>query len=343
MKIIEPQSIYLDPNNMTAYEFMEKIGRVCYKSENNISEGSAEKFVMAMKKSNHTAMLEHSHIILLVDYGVGLTFINALHNCDITQDNLSVRLSNFFNISKCGSDFIISGSFRSFLACSKPEFLDNIDYTNSFGVYVILNRLAEEYPELFDKVMTNPDNPNSFFCKNYVKILSRNDLTKYAKSHCDNAKEANHIISKHLTHSVLFICDRGVTHEFARHRLASFAQESTRYCNYSKDKFENSITVILPNELKVNYDEYSCWKHACEVSEKEYFNLLELGVKPQIARNVLPTSLKTEMVITATEEEWQHIMNLRYHGTTGAPHPQIKQSMELIREELLEQSNRRIH
>ena len=130
---------------------------------------------------------------------------------------------------------------------------------------------------------------------------------------------------EHASISVKFIVDRGVSHEIVRHRVASYAQESTRYCNYGADKFGREITVIAPLELQEGTLQYALWKESCECAELAYLNLLNLGIKPQDARDVLPTCTKTEIVVTMNLREWIHFFNLRALGTTGAPHPKIKQ------------------
>ena len=127
---------------------------------------------------------------------------------------------------------------------------------------------------------------------------------------------------EHTQLSVKFIVDRGISHEIVRHRLFSFAQESTRYCNYSKDKFGKEIKVIAPEDLMpVLTPSYNIWLTSCKQSEKAYFDLLENGVKPEIARCVLPTSLATEIVVTGNIREWRHFFNLR---TSNFAHPQIR-------------------
>ncbi len=135
-------------------------------------------------------------------------------------------------------------------------------------------------------------------------------------------KAGHEAMIEHRSITVKFICDRGVSHEIVRHRLASYAQESTRYCNYSKDKFGNELTVIRPR-----FNTWDClledkWKEACEWAEKYYFNLLENGATPQEARSVLPNSLKTEIVVTMNIREWRHFFKLR---TAKAAHPQIRE------------------
>ena len=134
---------------------------------------------------------------------------------------------------------------------------------------------------------------------------------------------------------VKFIVDRGVSHELVRHRLASFTQESTRYCNYSQDKFENEITVIRPCFLKDSSSgQFNTWSRAMVDCENAYFMMLNQGCTPQEARSVLPNSLKTEVIMTTNLREWRHILNLRAAGTTGKPHPQMLEVMVPLLNEL---------
>lgn len=123
--------------------------------------------------------------------------------------------------------------------------------------------------------------------------------------------------------TVKFIVDRGVSHELVRHRVASFAQESTRYCNYASDKFGNELTFIKPPFFRENSIEYNAWYSAMECAENSYMYMLGRGVAPQSARTVLPNSVKTEVVMTANMREWRHFFRLRAAGETGAPHPQM--------------------
>ena len=143
-------------------------------------------------------------------------------------------------------------------------------------------------------------------------------------------KRGHEAMLEHFSFSVKFTVDRGVSHEIVRHRVASFAQESTRYCNYGSKGGE--ITVIEPCYLMVdgvnvsleNWSErYGAWVTACEEAEKSYLRMLADGATPQEARAVLPTSLKTEIVMTANLREWRHFFKLRAVGTTGKPHPQM--------------------
>ncbi len=143
-------------------------------------------------------------------------------------------------------------------------------------------------------------------------------------------KNGHESVIEHFSFSVRFICDRGVSHEIVRHRLASYSQESTRYCNYSKDGFGNEITVIEPSYLDKESRAYQRWVWACEAAEKYYFRMLECGCTPQEARAVLPNSLKTEIIMTANLREWRHFLKLR---TAKNAHPQIRElALPLLRE-----------
>jgi len=139
-------------------------------------------------------------------------------------------------------------------------------------------------------------------------------------------------VMEHAGFSVKFICDRGVTHEMVRHRIAAYSQESTRYCNYSKDKFGREITVIRPLFLKEGTKRYQYWLRGCKDAESAYFDMLDDGATPQEARSVLPNSLKTEIVMTANLREWKHVFELR---CAEQAHPQIRQLMIPLRDEMI--------
>lgn len=136
-------------------------------------------------------------------------------------------------------------------------------------------------------------------------------------------KSGHEAMLEHTSVTVKFVVDRGISHELVRHRLASFAQESTRYCNYSKDDFGSDITFIIPEYLEYKSEDWNIWKNTMELCEDAYFKMLDFGLSPQQARAVLPNSLKTEVVMTANLREWRHFFKLRALGTTGKPHPQM--------------------
>lgn len=149
-------------------------------------------------------------------------------------------------------------------------------------------------------------------------------------------KRGHESVIEHVSVTVRVICDRGVSHEIVRHRIASYSQESTRYCNYADDKFGNEITVIVPyffENTKLVVDDgsdrylYSVWYNSCKDSEDAYNLLINNGASPQEARSVLPNSLKTEMFITMNLREWRHFFRLR---CSHAAHPQMRQIANMI-------------
>lgn len=135
-------------------------------------------------------------------------------------------------------------------------------------------------------------------------------------------KRGHEAVLEHASVTVKFTVDRGVSHEIVRHRLAAYCQESTRYCNYSKDGFGRQVTFIQPHFLDRGTRGWELWVLACEQAEKAYFDLLNWGCSPQEARAVLPNSLKTEVVMTANLREWRHFFKLR---TAPAAHPQMRE------------------
>ena len=139
----------------------------------------------------------------------------------------------------------------------------------------------------------------------------------------------HHAMIEHAVASFLIVTDRGISHEIVRHRLASYAQESTRYCNYTKDKFGREISVIKP--LDLTDSQTATWAAGCLFAEEAYFILLRNGCTPETARDVLPTCLKTEIVMTANLREWMHFIKLRF---STAAHPKIQVVAKLIQTEL---------
>lgn len=140
----------------------------------------------------------------------------------------------------------------------------------------------------------------------------------------------HHSVIEHISITVKFICDRGVSHELVRHRLASYSQESTRYANYSKDRFGKEITVIKPCFWAEDSSAYGEWKEAMQEAEAHYMRLMDMGTRPQEARNVLPNSLKTEVIMTCNLREWRHVFMLR---CSSQAHPQIRELMLPLLEE----------
>lgn len=137
-------------------------------------------------------------------------------------------------------------------------------------------------------------------------------------------KSGHHSIIEHVNITIRFVCDRGVSHELVRHRLAAYSQESTRYANYLHDKFGGEITVVRPPFWPEESAQYTRWLWAMTCAEAAYLKMVGGGAKPEEARSVLPNSLKTEVVMTANIREWRHVLKLR---TSSAAHPQIRELM----------------
>lgn len=139
-------------------------------------------------------------------------------------------------------------------------------------------------------------------------------------------KSGHESVLEHYSVSFRIICDRGISHELVRHRLASYSQESTRYCNYAKEDIE----FIKPSEIKEGTPTFALWEQSCKQAEATYNKLIACRIKAETARSVLPHSLKTEIVMTANLREWRHFLKLRYAGETGKPHPDMLQVSSYI-------------
>lgn len=289
MKLIKPSfEIWEQPSGLEGvYKQIERVGRVCYKSEDKITEDSTKPFVDRMIKSGHGAMLEHGTVYLKV--------FNVIENSEL----IDKYKSNKYSVVKEGTEVYNCHGDILYGGC---------------------------------KCITT----------NY-RVLVENGWLDDLKYICKPTKFHEKRITVH------FVCDRGVSHEFVRHRVMSFAQESTRYCNYSKDKFGNELTFIQPcwlddERLKL-YGPYhtvirdksleSIFIASLNNAEKDYIDLIDLGWKPQEARAVLPNSLKTELVVTGFTSDWNHFFDLRARGTTGAPHPQAKELAEPLMKEFI--------
>lgn len=301
MKIVKPSHEILIPESPLKH--IEKIGRICYKSEDAITDTSAEPFVGRLFKSGHHAMLEHFRFIAEID--------------QYDYQNLAVHVGNnkYITLTDDGR-YVMSASARGINDMFLSLYYSDGRYSDVINV---LDRIVQEIVSYYNcAVMFDKQLTSLFPSDEYtgVRIIDSFDEL----SDCE--------YEKHAWFSVLFTCDRGVTHEMVRHRDASFAQESTRYCNYNKGKYGSEITVIKPCFWEEDSAEYAIWKETCEDIEKAYMQLIHSGAVPQQARSVLPSSTKADIVITAQVYEWRHIFDLRVFGKTGAPHPQIKEVME---------------
>lgn len=272
MKLINPsvELITQTPGLEGIYKQVERVGRVCYKSEDKITEDSAKPFVERMIKSGHNAMLEHGTVYLAAS--------------DDSEDLIFWKVAN---------------SPYSKVVCN--------DRANMLYVTTNLRVIAELNAwEVIDKYLCEP-------------------TELHIKRIC-----------------LKFITSIGVSREFNRHRTASIAEQSTRYCNYSKEKFGGEVTFVKPVWSELPVGQYSIKQgypeeyHKCGFSDRRFINYLldaeyfyldytKDGWQSQQARETLPLATATEVVYTAFEDDWEHFFDLRYRGTTGLPHPNAKQ------------------
>ena len=281
MKLIKQSfEIWEQPAGLEGvYKQIEKVGRVCYKSEDKITEDSAKPFVDRMIKSGHGAMLEHGTIYL------------------------AIPISEW----KCTDD-----------------------YRDSY--------ISNPYSNVNDSLVNWENNEGIIYFTTNLRVLVENGWLDDLQYIC----EPTEFHEKRIT--VHFVCDRGVSHEFVRHRVMSFAQESTRYCNYSKDKFGNELTFIIPNWVNTHCPNKEQegpsvpdmeWSSAMLDAEASYKILLKMGWTPQQARAVLPNSLKTELVVTGFVSDWKHFFELRCDSSA---HPQARELAIPLREEFIKRN-----
>jgi len=158
-------------------------------------------------------------------------------------------------------------------------------------------------------------------CYTSKKRITPDSASQFVKRTIQN----NHLsVIEHASATVKFVCDRGISHELVRHRLAAYSQESTRYVNYCNEENEAEITVIRPLFFDLNSPMYLVWHRAMQQCENAYISLVNMGARPEQARCVLPNSLKTELVMTANLREWRHVLSLRCGNTS---HPQMREIM----------------
>ncbi len=298
MKLIKSSFEILEqePGIQGIYKQIERAGRTCYKSEDRITEDSAEKFVNMIKDRQHTAMLEHGTVYL---------YIHKDHASNIIGDNWVIKqyLSNSYSVIN----------------------------TDSYGNYHITT--------------------------NY-RVLYENGWLDDLKHLC----EPTEYHEKRIT--VKFILPISISREFCRHRVLSFAEQSTRYCNYNSDKFNNELTFIIPYWTDLKEARYQYWdndwvdaadknnipntilKHfegdsvdiflsQCESAEVNYKALINRGCKAQEAREILPLCTKTELIMTGTIEQWRGLFKLR---TDKAAHPQAQELAIPLKEEFIKRN-----
>lgn len=283
---------------------IERIARVCYKSEDKIEKGSAAKMINILRERKHHAMLEHYRFIMEVNR--------------VTYEILERLELATFRLTHDGR-YVISFNVRSLI--------NMVDDSNCEAHNVLPKVVECIRDDLIGHIVKKYGCNELFGCDAPAVLSIPITFIKNERSEM-SAKEW----TVHGWMSVLFTTDRGVTHEIVRHRLCSFAQESTRYVNYGK---KDCLVFVKPNIDDENM--LKIWEHSMSVAADDYLQLIDIGAQPQQARSVLPNSTKSDIVVTTYVEEWLHIFELRAIGTTGAPHPMMKELMSpLLTESIAE-------
>lgn len=184
-------------------------------------------------------------------------------------------------------------------------------------------KIIKPYFEILDKIdgdeMIKKIELIGRVCYKSEDRISNDSARQFLKNILASGHES---VIEHEKISVRVICDRGVTHEIVRHRIASYSQESTRYCNYYQDKFGSELTLIKPLFWEESSEEYKVWYQSMQSIENAYNALIAMRVKPQEARSILPNSLKTEIIVSMNLREWRHFFKLR---TSTKAHPQMRE------------------
>jgi thymidylate synthase (FAD) len=294
MKVIDPYfQIQDDLDRKGLAVRLEECGRICYKSEELITEGSALPFVKKIAAHGHNSVMEMA--------------VATLHvQCNSAQiADLMVCRPNFLILDQRDDGLLITGSIRSFrelyARCSDNQIINTLTCF-----------LGSRHPYLFEGVW-NAQNAWEEETALPIKKLTLDEVEQLPDA----------LLLRHRYIGVKFVVNRAVTHEIVRHRPCSFLQESQRYCRYSQDKFDNQVTFIRPMFFKEDSEEYRLWARAMMETESIYLKLLETST-PQAARTVLPNSCKTEIIVYCNLEEWRHIFRLR---TSNAAEPSMREIM----------------
>lgn len=301
MKILEPSfEIQNDLDNSSIAVRLEACGRVCYKSEDKITEDSAIPFVTRISEHGHNSVLE-----------MAVASFRVICHPDHVLELLSCQ-PKFLIIDRVDNGMLVTGSIRAFRELY-------LDHPHNQLVNDLVTVLAEKEPNLFLKVY----DPS--------KALEKDSQVRIEKMSLQEVDELPEQLKlRHRFVSVKFVVNRAVSHEIVRHRPCSFLQESQRYCRYSQDKFDNQVSFIKPMFFAEDSEEYTLWQQAMELTEKNYLQLLESST-PQAARTVLPNSCKTEIIVYCNLNEWQHIFKLR---TSQAAEPSMREIMIPLEQEM---------
>lgn len=285
------------------YQHIERCGRTCYRSSDKITEDSAKPFVDRMIKSNHTAMLEH-----------GTVYLKRILTYKDKEGKYWAAKYMSNKYSKYTSNCI---------ECDAPLLEGKEDGDGIFEIYITTN----------------------------LRVIVENHWEDDLKYICEPTKY--HKKRYTLACTTALHCYKDLT----RHRVFSFAIESTRYCNYSKTEKFGDMAFIIPTWINLKEGQYFDGKYGTPLFEeflksdtynklterfildlvgveRTYNEFIENGWQAQQAAEILPQCIKGDMIITGFEDDWKHLMDLRFYGTTGAPHPMVKELATLMKEEL---------
>jgi len=303
MRIVDPSfEIQYELDEQPIAIRLEECGRICYKSEDKISEESAVPFVTKIAAHGHNSVLEMA--VATYEVSCHPDHVLEFHACQ----------PKFFVTDRTDSGLLVTGSIRSFREMYTQ-------YADNAVVADLVADLAGRYPFLFEGVYNAEEAPD------------KSEDIKIQKLSLVQVEDLPfELLARHRFVGVKFIVNRAVTHELVRHRPCSFLQESQRYCRYSNDKFGNEVTFVRPVFYEEGSKEFQIWKTAMEETEKLYLKLLDTST-PQAARTVLPNSCKTEIITYCNLAEWKHIFSLR---TSPAAEPSMREIMIPLEKEMKE-------
>lgn len=304
MKIISPSADLINIEDISRSQLMEKCGRLCYKSENKITDKSAERFITNTIKKGHWSVTEFA-VFTMEIYCIG----------SLIDELLSYERKYLIVDRLDQSTVLVTGTARAI----REFYQRNPDCIIAREIVIQLYGyepgVVRDYHCMFKDIDILPNSRSGYF-----KI----DINILKPEHIDEL--SINLKKRHRFALVWFIVSRAVSHELVRHRPVSWLQESQRYCRYSDDKFGNEVTFIEPGgafeDLKGNTGKRVVWRQTLETCEKEYLGLLKAGCSPQCARLVLPNSCKTELVMMATLEEFEIFFGLR---TSSKAEPSMRE------------------
>ena len=303
MKIIKPSFLVCDRDEQRGgLRIIEEAGRLCYKSEDKSTDDSAGGFVKGLIRRRHLSVLEHGDMIFEIgDYHI---YDNVAEALKIIRD--SGVQPPMLEMTNIGHRCIVSGNIRAWLEL--------------FDIGSIASRYFIAY---FDPVFVQG--------MGFMDEDAEPDIRVRQICYAELRDPLEKLV--HLRQTVKFTVNRGITHEFVRHRKLSPSQESTRFCNYCDGRFGREITVVLPCFLVEDTEAYSLWKRQCLSAETASFMLMNMGLQPQEARDVLPHSTKAELMMTGTLGAWNHFFDMRARQITGPAHPQaVEVALPLMQE-----------